>query len=374
LAGDAACRFARVTRSAAVVGAGIGGLAAGIALRQAGCEVTVYERADVIRPLGAGLSIWSNGVRALRSLGLGAVAEGVPRVGGALRRADGSVLAEFDPNLIAERYGAPLVGVNRRDLHAALLHGLGEQHLRLGARVTDVNAGRLSFADGAEAGAELVVGADGLTSLVRDRLLHDGDPVDSGIVAFRGLGDWDGEVPAGEWWGRDSVTGLLPLSGGLVYWYVALRGRADGFELQNALHEYSAPLPQIVHTTPRDEILCHRLFDRPPAKRWNVGATTLLGDAAHPMLPFLGQGACAALEDAVALGEIVADSESVNAALEAYERRRLQRTAALVRGSRRAASIVLAGSGIRRRARDLLTARLPDSVRLRQLDRVIRPG
>ncbi len=206
---------------------------------------------------------------------------------------------------------------------------------------------------------------------MREGLLRDGSPADSGIVAFRGLAAWDREVPAGEWWGPGSVAGLLPLSGGLVYWYVALRGRADGFELQNALHEYSAPLPQIVHTTSRDEILCHRLFDRPPAKRWNAGATTLLGDAAHPMLPFLGQGACAALEDAVALGEAVAGADRNDAAMEAYEASRLKRTAELVRGSRRAASLVLAGSGAARRLRDVAVAKLPASVRLRQLDRVI---
>jgi 2-polyprenyl-6-methoxyphenol hydroxylase-like FAD-dependent oxidoreductase len=361
-----------VTRTAAVVGAGIGGLAAGIALRKAGCDATVYERAEELRPLGAGLSIWPNGVRALRSLGLGAAADEAPRTGGALRRADGSALAEFTPDLIAERYDAPLVGLDRGDLHAALLSGLGATNLRLGARVIDVDGGRIALTDGEELRADLIVGADGLNSLVREHVLRDGDPIDSGIVAFRGLADWDGEVPAGEWWGPDSVAGLLPLHGGRVYWYLARRGHTEGDELQNALHDYAAPLPQIAHTTPREEILCHRLYDRPPAKRWNSGATTLLGDAAHPMLPFLGQGACAALEDAVALGEALANSESVPAAVSGYEARRLGRTAALVKGSRQAASMVLPGSGMRRRARDLLVARLPDSVRLRQLDRVIR--
>ena len=203
------------------------------------------------------------------------------------------------------------MGLHRGDLHAALVNELGETNLRLGARVIDVDGGRIALADGAEARADVIVGADGLNSLVREHVLRDGDPIDSGIVAFRGLADRNGEVPAGEWWGPDSVAGLLPVGGGRVYWYVARRGRTDGYELQNALHDYAAPLPQIAHTTPRDQILCHRLYDRPPAKRWSGGATTLLGDAAHPMLPFLGQGACSALEDAVALGEAVANSESV---------------------------------------------------------------
>ena len=125
-------------RTAAVVGAGIGGLATGIALRRAGWEVTVFEQAEELRPLGAGLSIWPNGVHALRSLGLGALADEGPRGGGALRRADGSVLAEFDPDLIAERYGAPLVGVHRPDLHEALIDGVGPERVRLGSRLTEL--------------------------------------------------------------------------------------------------------------------------------------------------------------------------------------------------------------------------------------------
>src|SRR4029078_5094545 len=120
----------------------------------------------------------------------------------------------------------------------------------------------LGLADGEEVGAELIVGADGLTSIVREKVLRDVAPVDSGIVAFRGLAEWDGEVPAGEWWGAHSIAGLLRLGGGLVYWYVAMRGRTDSSELENALHGYSSPLPEIAHRTAGDQILCHRLFDR----------------------------------------------------------------------------------------------------------------
>ena len=113
--------------TAAVVGGGIGGLAAGIALGRAGLDVTVYERAEEIRPLGAGLSIWPNGVKALRALGLDGVvdAPGVSHGGGALRRADGSSLADFDPSMFVKRYGEPLVGIDRGALHLALIEGLG---------------------------------------------------------------------------------------------------------------------------------------------------------------------------------------------------------------------------------------------------------
>ena len=358
---------------AVVVGAGIGGLAAGIALGRAGFTVEVHEQADEIQPLGAGLSIWPNGVRALRALGLGSIAEGdgVRRGGGALRRADGSVLAEFDPDLIAERYGAPLVGLHRGDLHDALLAGLGENGLRLGSRVVAVDGSTAHFADGAEASGDLIVGADGLRSVVRDGLLDDGEPDDSGIAAFRGLSPWEGEVPAGEWWGSASVSGLLRLSGGVVYWYLAFRGSPDDAELDRHLLEYQAPLPEIVRATPPENVLLHQLYDRPPATGWSKGVTTLLGDAAHPMLPFLGQGACSALEDAVALGETIAASPEVPEALRDYERRRIGITRARVRGSRRAASGALVSSALGRRLRNSLLSHIPESLRLRQLDGII---
>jgi hypothetical protein len=136
---------------AAVIGAGIGGLAAGIALRAAGVSVLVYESDERLRPVGAGLSIWPNGVKALRALGLGQIAADAPRGGGALRRADGTELAAFDPDTIADRYGAPLVALDRGVLHAALLAGLGQDRLRMGTRAIGLDEDVVRFADGSEA-------------------------------------------------------------------------------------------------------------------------------------------------------------------------------------------------------------------------------
>lgn len=360
-------------RHAAVIGAGIGGLAAGIALRRAGWSVTVFERAEEIRPLGAGLSVWPNGVLALRALGLGAVADEAPPTGGALRRADGTELADFDPQVIVERYGAPLVGIHRGDLHEALVAGLGSDCIQLDSSVAELAEGELRLTDGSTHGAELIVGADGINSTVRATLVGDGEPRDSGIVAFRGLAEFAGEVPAGEWWGSGSVAGLLRLMGGRVYWYVAFRGEPDPAELDRRLGDYAAPVAEIVAATPAGAVLVHRLFDRRPTHGWSSGTTTLLGDAAHPMLPFLGQGACSALEDAVALGEAVTEHAETSNAIAAYEVARYERTAALVRGSERAAKVALTRPGFRARLRNALVAGVPASLRLRQLDAVVRP-
>jgi 2-polyprenyl-6-methoxyphenol hydroxylase-like FAD-dependent oxidoreductase len=354
-------------RSAAVIGAGIGGLAAAIALTRAGWEATVYEASGELRPLGAGLSIWPNGVRSLRALGLGDFAGAALRTGGALRRADGSVLTEFDPEVLEQRFGAPLVGMHRADLHEALVGALGDSRVRLGMRLEEVGGEELRFADGSTLRADLVVGADGLNSTVRATLLGDGKPRDSGMVTFRGVAEVAGEVPVGEWWGPGTAAGLLQLGGARVYWYVAYRGEPRPEALPGLLSAYGPAIREIVERTPAEEVLLHRLYDRDPVESWSQGSTTLLGDAAHPMLPFLGQGACSALEDAVALGAAVGE-DSVAAALARYEGERVGPTTALVAGSRRAGRGVLLESRLGRRLRNAVIPRVPASARLRQLD------
>jgi 2-polyprenyl-6-methoxyphenol hydroxylase-like FAD-dependent oxidoreductase len=361
-------------RHAAVVGAAIGGLAAAIALRQAGWEAMVYEAAPDVRPLGAGLSIWPNGVRALRELGLGDLAAAAPRADGALRRADGSALAGFDPDALEARFEAPLVGFHRAGLHEGLIAAVGAERVRTGMRLAELDRVELRFDDGSSVRADLIVGADGLNSTVRSALLGDGEPRDAGIVAFRGVADFDGPVPAGEWWGPGSVAGLLPLGRRRVYWYLAHRGDADLAALPGLLAEYGEPVREVARRTEAEQVLMHRLYDRDPVPSWSRGTATLLGDAAHPMLPFLGQGACSALEDAVALGGAMAAEPDVEAALAGYEQARLERTAALVAGSRKAAKAALLESRVGRRVRNALVSRAPESIRLRQLDPFVGKG
>ena len=320
-------------------------------------DVSVYERATEIRPLGAGLSVWPNGVSALCALGADGVvgAPGVSHGGGALRRSDGSTLAEFDPAVLVKRYGEPLVGLHRGALRSALIEALGRERLELGKEVQGLTNEGLRLTDGSEIQADLIVGADGLHSNLRAEILGDAEPDDSGIVAYRGVSLWERPVPTGEWWAGESIAGLLPLPEGKVYWYLAHRGDPEPDLIGRLLDQYDEPLPRVVSATPAGEILCHRLYDRDPVDSWSRGSTTLLGDAAHPMLPFLGQGACAALEDAVVLGDAVAKADDIAKAIGDYETKRVKRTGGtrqgLPAGGEGGAGELCSGTSAAKRAR-----------------------
>jgi 2-polyprenyl-6-methoxyphenol hydroxylase-like FAD-dependent oxidoreductase len=375
-----------VTRRALIVGAGIGGLAAGRALRGAGFEVRIVERAPGLEPLGAGISLWPNAIRALAELGLENVASAgrIPDSEAGIRRSDGRLLARTDPAALERRYGAPLVLLHRGTLHRQLLSDGTAELVETGVEVVGASEmdGR-AFAmtrAGETLEADLLVGADGIHSTVRADLLADGDPTDSGLLAYRAITDHPGDgLRLGEYWGAGAVFGLAPVDGQRLYWYAtgdAREGDTDEGalipELLCRFGNWAPEIPETIQATPSEAVLRHALYDRPPTAAWVGGATALVGDAAHPMLPFLGQGACQALEDAVVLAESLSESGQVANALHDYERRRRPRVARIVRQSRRIARLSHLESAQARAIRDRIIRLTPERVRVRQLDRIIR--
>jgi 2-polyprenyl-6-methoxyphenol hydroxylase-like FAD-dependent oxidoreductase len=369
--------------SVVVVGAGIGGLAAAVALRQAGADVTVFERAPELQPLGAGLSLWPNAVRALRSLGVADMIEkaDVPRGEAGLWRWDGRALATTRSPEISDRYGAPLVLLHRSEIQQALHSALPSGTVVLGAALEgleqDAAAVRVMFSGGRTVTADMLVGADGLYSTVRGALIGEAPPRYSGLIAHRAV--FEGPVTGltGECWGPSGVFGVVPLSGGHTYWYATHRATDPAAEppadetrriLRERFAAWAHPIPELLERTPADRILRHPLYDRPPHEGWSRGRATLLGDAAHPMLPFLGQGACQAIEDAVALRDAIGSGASVPEALQFYADIRHARTAEVVKRSRAAGRIAHLRAGWQRRLRDAALARTPARVRWRQLD------
>jgi 2-polyprenyl-6-methoxyphenol hydroxylase-like FAD-dependent oxidoreductase len=333
---------------AIIIGGGIGGLAAAIALRQGGLAVAVYERTLTWQAVGAGLSLWPNALHALRKLGLGAPMEalGTPQADAVIRTKRGEPLARLPAREMARRFGSPLIGIHRADLQQILLEALGAGVVRRGAECVGIeehSAGvRATFADGSRAEGAVLVGADGLRSTVRARLWGSAPPRYAGYTAWRGVTPSDTRAVAGEWWGRGARFGAVPLSEGRVYWFASVTAPeggpdAPGERKQALLRRFDgwdAPVLAMIAATDEAAILRNDIFDRDPLPRWGCGRVTLLGDAAHPMTPNLGQGAGQALEDAVVLGACLCAGSNPSAALREYETQRRARTAAVVQQSR----------------------------------------
>lgn len=335
-----------------VVGGGIGGLAAAVALRRVGIPASVYERAPEVREVGAGLSLWANAVKALRRLGLEdeVLDRGSP-IQVALTRTDrGETLSEAPIADLSRRAGAPSVCAHRADLQQLLASALEPGQVHLNATCTgfgqDGGGVTVRFADGSTARGALLVGADGIRSAVRDALLGPSEPRYAGYFAYRGIarGEFP-ELPPGRIEfavGRGAQIGLLRCGPGRVYWFATVNAPAgtpapdpDALKTEAAKRfaGWYAPIPAVIAATEATALMRNDIIDRPPTWPWGRDRVTLLGDAVHPTTPNLGQGACQALEDAVVLADCLRRRGVTEAGLREYESARRDRTAMVTRRS-----------------------------------------
>ncbi len=367
-------------REIAVIGAGIGGLAAAVALAQRHAQVTVHETADALGEVGAGLQVAPNAVAVLEALGLRDAIEPVASQPEAIELREhrsGRRLVRLPLGESATgRYGRPYWHVHRADLAAALAEAAmaaGVQ-IRLGSRIEGLagtaEAPALVRADGATFPAEIVVAADGVRSGIRSTWLAGTAPRFTGHVAWRAVVQAErlparmaarqATVTMGP--GRHIVT--YPLRAGRLLNIVAIEERAAWTEegwsirdeptaLRRAFAGWGGGIPDLLSAV--DEVFLWGLFDHAPLPAWTAGRLALLGDACHPMLPYLGQGAAMALEDAWVLAAELDVSETPERGLMAFEARRAPRAGRVQRASARNGRIyhlrgaprVLAQAGLR---------------------------
>jgi 2-polyprenyl-6-methoxyphenol hydroxylase-like FAD-dependent oxidoreductase len=344
-------------RSAVVIGGGIGGLTAAAALRRAGWQVTVLERAATFGEIGAGITLLSNGLRCLDAIGLGDAVRGrgLPTLALGMRTAAGRWLSRFDGDSasLEARIGTTALTIHRAELHRILHDALPAKALLAGVETSGIRGG----ADGGPAEvlfrhqdhdvlleADLVVGADGVHSWVRSQRWPDAPaPVYSGSTNWRAITT---PSPAAVTemslsWGQGTEFGVMPILDGRTYWYAAANAaeaRRNPDELEQLRRRFGTwhdPIPAVLAHTPPEAVLRHDIYWLPKLDSYARGSVVLLGDAAHAMTPNLGQGGGQALEDAIVLAAAVSRTRDLPAALARYDEQRRPRTQAMARAATR---------------------------------------
>ncbi|MGW5315844.1 FAD-dependent monooxygenase [Nocardia thailandica] len=343
-------------RSAAIVGGGIAGIAAALALRSAGWAVTVHERATDLAEVGAGITLAPNALSALDALGAGAT---VRRA--ALPDHTGTVLDRHGTPLAAtplrEFAHGDLVALHRADLLSALAERLPPDRLRLGTTVLRAETDGTVHTAADSVRYDLVVAADGVRSRLRTQLWPGSHARDSGIHAWRWIADPAPETLCGMVVGAHGEIGVIPIDRGRAYAWAATR-RPDLGLAQFA--DWCDPVPALLAAADPERMIRTDLLDVAVPAELARGRVVLIGDAAHGMLPHLGQGAGLALEDAVVLAAHAPD-------LATYSAERRPRVARLNRLARRMARVAMPGSEAAARFRDSVTRRLPDELATRRL-------
>jgi FAD-dependent urate hydroxylase len=342
-----------------IVGAGMGGLTAALALRQAGYTVEVYDRAPVLAPAGAGVSLWSNGIKVLSRLGLG---EAVRAIGGPMqqmcyRTKQGDTLTSFSLEPLVKAVGQWPYPVARTDLQSMLLDAVGPRHVRLGANCVavtqDGSAATAVFADGHRATGDVVVGADGTHSIIRGSVL--GEKVERrylGYVNFNGLVAQSDDLAPPDTWvtyvGDHKRASMMPVGGGRFYFFFdvplepglpAVASDVAG-ELAHHFDGWALPVQRLIERLDPARVTRGEIFDIEPLRRFVRGRVALLGDAAHSTAPDLGQGGCQAMEDAWVLANVLLTNDlGVEDALLRYEAARGERTADIIRRARKRSDV-----------------------------------
>lgn len=342
----------------AIIGAGIGGLTAAALLHQRGYDVQVYEQAKRFARIGAGIQQSSNAIKVLRSLGLERHLRAVafqPQSWNNREWDSGAMKYELPLGAaFEERYGAPYLLLHRGDLHAALVSAVPEERIHLDKTLLDLEPSAagvsMRFADGSTAQADALIGADGVHSRVREWLLGPEEPRFTGRVAYRTT--FPAALLGGaaiddctKWWGPDRhiVIYYVTPRRDEIYFVTSVpepewrteswSTKGDLEELRTAFAGFHPQVQAVLQACP--EVYKWALYERDPLPRWGEGRVVLLGDACHPMMPYMAQGAATAIEDGAVLARCLDSCGSIEAAFSVYPATRRERTAQIQLTSRR---------------------------------------
>lgn len=362
-----------------IIGAGIGGLCAAVALLQKGFQVRVYESAAAVKAVGAGLALSGNAIQALSLMDLG---QKIQHIGNAFEKMqvlsqNGSVITQNNAMQITKKYGYGSYAVHRADLHQLLINELPEDVLMLGKRCVDIVQHQDSvttfFEDGSTSKSDILLAFDGIHSVARKKLTPQAAIRYAGYTCWRAVidkvpSDFDNKLFT-ETWGAQGRFGITPLTGNRIYWFATKNAPPQDQQMQNFqikdlmdnFRNYHHPVSEILALTDDTQLIWNDIIDFVPLERYAYGRVLLAGDAAHATTPNMGQGACMAIEDAITIANCLTSSADVAQAFSLFEQKRKMRATRVVKTSWLIGRAAQLENAILIRARNILFRMIPEA-------------
>jgi 2-polyprenyl-6-methoxyphenol hydroxylase-like FAD-dependent oxidoreductase len=368
-----------------IIGAGIAGLTTAIALNKAGFETEVFEAAPAIRPVGAGLGLAPNAMRALELLGLAEKINSLGRKLNTFRIVDrrDRPISVTGRNIYNGKYSLTL-SIHRHDLHRALLEELDDKNIFLNKKAVGLqrkdNKITLSFADGTNHTTNYLIIADGINSQLRNILASEAAVKYTGYTCWRAViknPGIDVNDTAREYWGTEGRFGIVPGAYDTVYWFACINAKEKKqyrhftvSDLQQAFKDFEPKVTALPAATCNEALIYDDIHDLEPLGRYAFDDILLVGDAAHATTPNMGQGACQAIEDAVVLMKEMQAHETPNSAFKAFEQKRLARTHYITKQSRSIGKLAQVDNRILASMRNFFLRLVPDFVHKQQLKKL----
>ncbi len=370
-----------------ITGGGIAGLTTAIALQQAGISCTIYEAAPELKPVGAGIVLAANAIKAFEKIG---IAEAILKKGRLLDAftildSTGKTIIKTNSSLVRAKFGNDNFTIHRADLHQVLLSFIPPENLHLNKRCVHLEQTpdkvTLYFQDGSKVEADYVLACDGIHSAIRSKLLPGVYPRYAGYTCWRAVVDTPHLAlnEATETWGTSGRFGIVPLPAGKIYWFACIPAAQNDQNLKNYtsrhllnyFKDFHSPIPELLRHSQNEQLLWNDICDIKPLKRFAFGNILLLGDAAHATTPNMGQGACQAIEDAVILATEWQKTTRVTEAFRNFEQKRFARTNYITKQSRRIGQMAHIQNKFLAALRNTLFRRIPTGLQEKNLKKLL---
>jgi len=371
-----------MTETVNIIGAGIGGLTTALTLMQKGLDVKIFESSAEIKPVGAGIIIANNAMQVFQKLGIQSKIEQAGNKISCMKITNQQLnnISVVDLAPYEKKYGVHNIAIHRGELQKILANEIGYDHISLSKRLTKIKKAeffKLTFEDQSTIESKVLIGADGLRSVVRNQLFEKCTLRNANQICWRGVCEID--LPEkyhhelNEAWGRGKRFGFVKISDKKVYWYALTNAKnveADEVDLPELFSDFHPDILNIIAATKKEKIIVSDILDLKPINKWQSENVCLIGDAAHATTPNLGQGACQAIEDAYILGKLLDKGIAIGDTFKEYENLRRKKAHAIVNTSWTVGKMAHIENSFGIWLRNLAMKNLPKSANKKQMDMI----